>query len=99
MQNTQAPAITCAENVALLSLLHSVPSLPSSNQMNGLQISQRRYTLPFDRERSLVGTLAFLANTKDDPDHIPAVCVEEDPDSVSLNVLFAVNKSNWSNSS
>jgi hypothetical protein len=48
--------------------------------------------LSFERERSLAGTLAFLSNVKDDPDHIPAVCVEEGPKSAFLSVLLAVNK-------
>ena len=88
-----APAITCAENIALLSLLHTVPTPPSQNPNDSLQTSHRAYTLSFGRERSLTSTLAFLSNIKDDPNHIPAVCVEEDPNSAFLSVLLAVNKS------
>lgn len=76
---TNTPAITCAENVALVSLLHSVPNSgpvqsvpapPSSNMMNHLSSGREDYILSFDRERSLAGILAFLAQTEDDPNHI-----------------------------
>jgi hypothetical protein len=36
--------------------------------------------------------LAFLSNLKDGPEHIPAICVQEGPESAFLNVLLAVNK-------
>ena len=85
-------AVACAENIALLYLLHSVPAPPSHNPIDSLPIRQNGYTLSFLRERSLAGTLAFLSNLKDGPDHIPAVCIEEGPDSAFLNVLLAVNK-------
>jgi hypothetical protein len=95
-------AISCAENVALLSLLHSVsstsplqviPTAPSSKTPEHIPAA-REYELPLDMERSLVGTLSFLAQTEEDPNHIPAVCVEQDID--SSKVLIAVNKSKWS---
>lgn len=84
-------AIARAESIALLYLLHPVPTPPSSNRPSHLPLHQG-YTLPLTRERDLAGTLAFLSNTKDDPDHIPALCVKEDPESSSLSVLLAVNK-------
>lgn len=85
-------AVTSAENIALLHLLHSVPDPPSHNPIDRLPIRQRGYTLSFERERGLTGTLAFISNLKDGPEHIPAVCVEEAPESAFLNVLLAVNK-------
>ncbi|KAF8851658.1 hypothetical protein BDZ45DRAFT_750438 [Acephala macrosclerotiorum] len=85
-------AVTCAENIALLYLLHSVPDPPSHNPIDDLPIRQSGYSLSFERERNLAGTLAFLSNLKDGPEHIPAVCVEEAPKSAFLNVLLAVNK-------
>jgi len=87
-----SPAVTCAENIALLYLLHSVPDPPSRNLIDPLMIRQNRYKLSLLRERSLAGTLAFLSNLKDGPEHIPAVCVQEGPQSTFLNVLLAVNK-------
>lgn len=97
-------AVTCAKNVALLSLLHSisnfgpvsVPAPPSSNTIGHLPSGRKDYILSFDRERSLAGILAFLAQTEDDPNHIPAVCIEQVLELGSLNVLLAVNKSKWS---
>ncbi|GMF78496.1 unnamed protein product [Aspergillus oryzae] len=96
------PAISRAENIALLSLLHSasrtsplhvIPTAPSSNIPEHSD-SARNYELSVDKERSLVGTLAFLAQTEEDPNHIPAICVEQDTD--RLNVLIAINKAKWS---
>jgi hypothetical protein len=96
------PAIFRAENIALLSLLHSAPSTsplqviptaPSSNTPEHFD-SARNYELSIDKERSLVGTLAFLAQTEEDPNHIPVICVEQNTD--KLNVLIAINKAKWS---
>lgn len=83
-------AISCAEDIALLYLLHSVPTLPSSNAINNLLKHEDDYTLPLAREQSLVSTLAFLANTKVDIDHIPALCLRET--SGSIQILIAMNK-------
>lgn len=97
------PAISRAENIALLSLLHSasrtsplqvIPAGPSSNTPEHFD-SSRNYELSIDKERSLVGTLAFLAQTEEDPNHIPAICVEQE-NTDRLNVLIAINKSKWS---
>lgn len=87
-----SPAVTCAENIALLYLLHSVPDPPSRNPIDRLPIRQNGYTLSLLQERSLAGMLAFLSNLKDGPEHIPAICVQEGPESAFLNVLLAVNK-------
>lgn len=98
--------IISAENIALFSLLHGVPVRPSINKVPSgskslnlpvqLEINRPNYKLPFDTERRLADTLAFLSSIKDDPDHIPAVCVGEDPDeNNSLNVYIAINKCRW----
>lgn len=99
------PAITCAEDIALFSLLHSVPNSvplqsvpfpPLSNTLELLPVRcHKAYALSLHRERGLASTLAFLAQTEDYPDHIPAVCVEQCTNSTNLNILFAVNKSRW----
>ncbi|KAH7108764.1 hypothetical protein B0J11DRAFT_602156 [Dendryphion nanum] len=85
-----SPTIARAESIALLYLLHSVPALPASNPTG--DVLHQGYTLSFNQERDLVCTLAFLSNIKDDPDHIPALCINEDPKSSSLHVLLAVNR-------
>jgi hypothetical protein len=87
-----SPAVTCAENIALLYLLHSVPDLPSRNPIDRSPVGPNGYTLSFLQERSLAGTLVFLSKLKDGPEHIPAVCVQEGPQSTFLNILLAVNE-------
>ncbi|KAI0897286.1 hypothetical protein F4806DRAFT_507802 [Annulohypoxylon nitens] len=86
------PAIICAERIAALHFLHHVPVDPSSNPVTTVQSRSVGYTLPFEKERDLASTLAFLALFKDDNNHIPAICIEEDPDAAYINVLLAVNK-------
>ncbi|RYC60675.1 hypothetical protein CHU98_g5541 [Xylaria longipes] len=66
--------------------------LPSSNIITNIQSRQPGYTLPFTEERRLAGILAFLAHIDDDPDHIPAVSLQEIPQTRSINILLAVNK-------
>lgn len=98
--NPPAPAIICAENVAALHVLHSRPSqrhaVPSQPSPNPITIDHQPrpadYTLPFEKERSLAGTLAFLAYAKEDNNYIPAVCIEENPIGMGLNILLAVNR-------
>ncbi|OTB01829.1 hypothetical protein M426DRAFT_265560 [Hypoxylon sp. CI-4A] len=87
------PAILCAESIATLHFLHHVPAKPSSNPVTNIHSRSAGYTLTFEKERDLAGTLAFLAYPKHGIDHIPAVCIEEDSSSTYLNILIAVNKS------
>jgi hypothetical protein len=88
------PAVACGESIALLSLLDSVPAPPSKNDWDPANIIRGDYTLPFERERRLVGILGFLSSISDHPDHITAVCVEENPHAESLDVLVAINRRN-----
>lgn len=93
MTNT---SLATASAIAILSILHSVPAPPSANpcpQTQSKTSPKSNYSLSLDRERDLVDTLAFLANTEDDPNHIPAVCIEENPS--GLTVLVTVNKKTW----
>jgi hypothetical protein len=89
------PAVICAENIALLYLLHSVPVPPSCNEINKPPFRQGSYSLSFTRERNLASTLAFLSNTEDDSSHVPALCIEENPELASLNAMLAVNRTEW----
>ncbi|RAH53807.1 hypothetical protein BO85DRAFT_491931 [Aspergillus piperis CBS 112811] len=84
--------IVCAENIAISHLLRNVAAPPSSNRTHCPPALRRRSTLSFDTERKLAGALAFIAHIKDDAENIPALGLEEDPESGSLNVIFAVNK-------
>ncbi|KAL4812263.1 hypothetical protein BDW67DRAFT_193752 [Aspergillus spinulosporus] len=103
-QGSEDLTIIRAENIALFSLLHSVtksapfqsvPVPPSSNPLEPSPLGQEDYILSLLRERNLASTLAFLAQTKDDADHVPAVCIEQSTDLNSLNVLIAVNRCRW----
>ncbi|KAL2782646.1 hypothetical protein BJX66DRAFT_350705 [Aspergillus keveii] len=87
--------IICAENIAISYLLRNVPAPPSSNRTHCLYAPRGRSTVSFDTERKLAGALAFIAHNRDDVEHIPALCLEEDPESGSLNVIFAVNKASY----
>jgi hypothetical protein len=92
MMVTTTPATTAAENIALLHFLHAVPAPRSKNPTDHLPLYKNGYTLPVETERRLTSTLAFLSSVNDDPNRIPAICVEEIPEKGSLNVLLAVNK-------
>jgi len=89
------PSIVCAEDISLLSLLHSVPTPPSRNPLEVRPHHKQGYTLSLNEERQLVEALAFLANDQEDTNHIPALCVQEKPKLSSLNILLAVNRTGW----
>lgn len=95
-------------NIALLHFLHagrgkdgvlskdSVLVLPSVDLVEDLPVGRDEYILSFERERSLASALAYISNIEDDPNHIPAVCIEEDHhpwNKSSHRILLAVNKS------
>lgn len=84
--------VACAERIALLHLLHKVPIPRSKNGSSPVSMRHEGYTMPFDRERQFVGACAFLSCIKADQKKIPAVCVQEVPETQSLNLLVAANK-------
>ena len=94
MSSSDLLTIICAEDISLLYLLHNVPYLPSSTQIERSRIREAGYTLSFDKERSIASTLAFLANTRGDPNHVPAICVHQINEH-ELQILVAVNKATW----
>lgn len=85
-------AESCAENIALNYLLHEVPESPQQNLIGRVRGPANGYLLPFSKERDLVEILSFLAKTRDGPGHIPAVCIQQDPNGAALKTLLAVNK-------
>jgi hypothetical protein len=89
------PSIVCAENISLLFLLHSVPSVPKATPIRKDQTNEAGYSLPFEKERELASTLAFLSSIREDPNRIPALCIENVPDVCALKVHIAVNKSSF----
>lgn len=92
---SQRLAETCAENIALLHLLHTVPVPPSCNNVDTGLTCQGNYSLTINQEQTLGSTLAFLSNIIDDTKHVPALCIEENIESASLDVMLAVNKTCW----
>ncbi|KAK8086389.1 hypothetical protein PG994_001363 [Apiospora phragmitis] len=89
----EALATECAENIALLHLLHRVPVQPHSNKPSHLpDYEEGGYTLSFEQERHLASVLAFLSSIRNNSNYIPAVCLREKRKPSSLDVLLAVNK-------
>ncbi|KGQ02963.1 hypothetical protein BBAD15_g11824 [Beauveria bassiana D1-5] len=85
--------ISCAEAIAFMHLLHAVPTEPSINPwQQQAHNNPSAYSLPFDRERDLVNTLAFLSNIGEDPNHVPALCMHEKPEADGFEVIIAVNQ-------
>lgn len=95
MEVAFSSAVTCAENISLLFLLNPKPSCPIRVPVNAERGPTVGYSLPFEKERSLASTLAFLCSIRDDPGRIPALCIEENANSAGLNIIVAVNKSSW----
>lgn len=90
----EAPDIICAENIALLSLLHRVPVRPSIQPIIGVDLRTGRgtRTLAIDRESRLVGALALLTNLSDDSDCVTAASIIENHKDDRLDVLVSVNR-------
>lgn len=87
-----SPDILCAGAIAFLHLLHPVPVEPSINTWQQQSYDDpAAYSLPFNKERDFVNTLAFLSNIGEDPNHIPALCMHETPRLVGSEVIIAVN--------
>lgn len=88
-------ALTCAESIAFLSILHMAPEEPFANPIPDSQLQQSEgHLLPFEKERHLASTLAFLSCTKRDPNRIPALYVRENQQAMKLEVVLAVNAEN-----
>ncbi|RDL40955.1 uncharacterized protein BP5553_00934 [Venustampulla echinocandica] len=93
MENSRVlPPVICAENIALLSLLHNVVEPRHRNPTDNVEGRQESRYLSLKIERDLTGTLAFLAGISDHPNHIMALCVEERGSSRGLRVMIAINK-------
>ncbi|KAK7459009.1 hypothetical protein Landi51_00602 [Colletotrichum acutatum] len=85
-------AVACAENISLLFLLNKLQHMSEPNRPVPQPAEEEERMLPFCRERSLCGALAFLASIDGNPDFIPAVYIEELTKSQQLEVVVAVNK-------
>lgn len=88
-------ALNCADNVAILSLLHEVPELPSKDSAIDRWQHSHGYVLTFEDERLLSSTLGYLASVSDKSDYIPAVAIEQNIDGTELDLLIAVNRASY----
>ncbi|KAK4229026.1 hypothetical protein QBC38DRAFT_127648 [Podospora fimiseda] len=87
-------AISCAEKLALLSLLKRAPSTPKKNEPPP-QTSEEwdpERVLSFSCEICLSETLAFLCGVSDSHAHVVAVSIEEPMDSSGIDVVVAINR-------
>lgn len=93
-----ALSIACAENIALLQFLHTVPAQPSfiDVHQSAATDSDVSRLLPLEQERRLTSILAVLSSVREDVNRITAVAVQEASASSSLNVLVAVNRTSSS---
>jgi hypothetical protein len=98
-KDSNTPGVVCAENISLLYLLHTVPTLPSRNVVAEVPHREQVYVLSFVQESRLVAALAFLANVKEDVNHIPALCIQQSAKLPSFSVLMTVNRSKWNDGS
>lgn len=81
-----------AEAISLLHILHRIPAPPCINPATSTKVANGdEYSLPFAKEQELVNALAFLVGN-DDPNYVPALCVQEQPQAAGLNILLAVNQ-------
>ncbi len=80
------------EAITLLYMLNECPESPKDNQQpQTLPALSSKYQLPFQREKQIVESLAFLSATKNDSDRVTAVCLEEARDRGSCNIRLTSN--------
>ena len=80
------------EAITLLYMLDKCPESPKDNQPpQALSVLSSIYQLPFQHEKQLVESLAFLSATTDDPDRFMAVCLEEARDRGSCRIRLTSN--------
>ena len=77
------------ENITLLWTLCEIPGNPKENKIDGGHDEGRQ--LPWDRERQLVDSFAFISASTDDMLRVMAVCIEEDPDKQGMTLRLASN--------
>jgi len=92
MASSSSPAITCAENIAILSLPHKVVERQKTDSVPVVGVEQETRRLSLKQESDLSRTLAFLAGITDDPHHIAALCIEEDEAFGGLQIVVAINR-------
>lgn len=82
------------ENIVLLRKATKTPGqdqvnpLPKESNKNQAEFERQ---LPIKREAELAECLAFLSGSSDDRNNVKAVCVEEQPDGLSMIIRIAAN--------
>ena len=77
-----------AQNAALLLCLKEQPAIPQYGTHN---TNDGHNALSLSREMQLVEYFAFISSTKDDPNRVTAVCMEEDQDRAGMTFRVATN--------
>ena len=77
------------ENITLLWTLCEIAGHPKENEIDGGHDEGRQ--LPWDRERQLVDSFAFISASTDDMLRVMAVCIEEDSDKQGMTLRLASN--------
>lgn len=77
-----------AQNAALLLCLKEQPAIPQNSAHN---TNDGNNALSLSRETQLVEHFAFISSTKDDPNGVTAVCMEEDQDRAGMTFRVATN--------
>lgn len=89
MWNSNVTRKRLLENIALLETINKVPKAPSKRELPFSHDPMR--SLSIERERQIVGHLAFLAASTKDNRNVMAVCVEEGGDQQWLTFRIASN--------
>lgn len=79
-----------AQNSAFLAAFNPQPGVEEETRL--VDTRQQEYQLPIDREKELSEDFAFLAATKEDPNKIMAVAIEEDRDKCGMTIRVATNE-------
>lgn len=94
-QNVPAStAVNLIEKTVLLELFSTLPGglSDAGPPVKASERDEHGRVLSLRQENDIVSTLAFLSRVSNDPNHIPAVCLEEIPEEGACKVLVAVNK-------
>jgi hypothetical protein len=87
--NMSDPLVQLAENIVLLQKLNPEPERASTNPPLDLPSAGR--TLSPKHEQAIVESLAFLLASRDKPDCILALCLEEERNGQGVILRYAVN--------
>ena len=83
------------EAITLLYMLDKCPESPKDNEpTQWISLLSDSYQLPFQCEKEIVDSLAFLSATTKDSSRVMAVCIEEARDHSSCTIRLSSNTGN-----